>query len=343
MEITRELFLRQCRPRFGAANPERMHLEHWEWMVRTGKDPYYVRQDLDLLSEWNYRDPDWCFKRFGMSRTPMPDGRIICIAGEHEDGYDPNFCIYNDVIVLRPAEGQANITLDSGKVEIYGYPKNVFPPTDFHSATLVNEHIFIIGRLGYQGTREPADTPIYTLNTKTYEVQPITATGTPPGWIYKHHAAYDPAAHAITVRGGYIEQRDFEKQTPYTAAHRLRLNDMTWERLADRETHRRFLLKQSEYDGRSTGVEPQPADFQPPYVPHTWLGTEQYGDNGIPKHAIDIRGVRVTFEELTDIRMFVEGDLSWEIIDQLLTDVTNSLRETTGRDWSYDEVDTFGD
>ena len=34
MEITRELFDQQRRPRFGTANPERMNLAFWEWMIR---------------------------------------------------------------------------------------------------------------------------------------------------------------------------------------------------------------------------------------------------------------------------------------------------------------------
>ena len=71
---------------------------------------------------------------------------MICIAGEHEDYYDPDFCIYNDVVVLG---------LD-GSVEIYGYPKDVFPPTDFHTATLVGDRVIVIGRLGYMGSDIPA-------------------------------------------------------------------------------------------------------------------------------------------------------------------------------------------
>jgi len=39
--------------------------------------------------------PIWCFKRVGNTRTRLPDGRIICVGGEHEDFYDPDFCIYN--------------------------------------------------------------------------------------------------------------------------------------------------------------------------------------------------------------------------------------------------------
>ena len=34
MQITREVFDEQRRPRFGTANPERMRLEFWDWMIR---------------------------------------------------------------------------------------------------------------------------------------------------------------------------------------------------------------------------------------------------------------------------------------------------------------------
>lgn len=146
----RETFERECKRRFGRGNPERMRLAHWEWMVRTGEDPYVVRHDLGLepnvrgcgAGAWDPADPDWCFTRFGMTRTRLSDDRIICIGGEHEDWYDPDFCIYNDVVVLRPAAGQDEVTLDSGEVEIYGYSPDVFPPTDFHSATAALGSIF---------------------------------------------------------------------------------------------------------------------------------------------------------------------------------------------------------
>ena len=36
-EISRELFDQQRRPRFGNANPERMTLAFWEWMIRGGE------------------------------------------------------------------------------------------------------------------------------------------------------------------------------------------------------------------------------------------------------------------------------------------------------------------
>ena len=83
--------------------------------------------------------PGWCFDRFGQSTTVLPDGREVLIAGEHEDYYDPDFFIYNDVVVRAP----------DGKVAIYGYSKEAFPPTDFHTATLLPDSIVLIGSLGY--------------------------------------------------------------------------------------------------------------------------------------------------------------------------------------------------
>jgi hypothetical protein len=44
--------------------------------------------------------------------------------GEHEDFYDPDFCIYNDVFVHER----------DGSVAIYGYPESVFPPTDYDAS-----------------------------------------------------------------------------------------------------------------------------------------------------------------------------------------------------------------
>lgn len=347
MDVSREVFEQQCKHRFGTKNPEQFKMDYWEWMVRCGREPYSVRKDLGLEPNWFARskddegrqpNPDWCFKRYGMSRTTMPDGRVICIAGEHEDSYDPDFCIYNDVVVLRPAHGQSVISLESGGVEIYGYPDCVFPPTDFHSATMINKAIFVIGRLGYHGTRVPRLTPVFMLDTTTYEMKSIETTGPYPGWIYKHHASYDPASDSITVRGGFIEVRDFERETPYSAAHRLNLADMRWEIVSTHEQHRWFIFE---------AVDPTPDDFceaeetsfRPQNVPYTWLMSEE---RGAPVYSIDIRGVRVTFYDFyTEIRALVEGDLPYQVVEQLLADIQMNLREYTKADWRFRELQSF--
>lgn len=61
------------------------------------------------------------FRRFGRSSTLLADGRLVLIGGEHEDSYDSDFCIYNDVVVRHP----------DGRLEVFGYPKEVFPRQTF--------------------------------------------------------------------------------------------------------------------------------------------------------------------------------------------------------------------
>jgi hypothetical protein len=40
-----------------------------------------------------------------------------------------------------------------GRVDICGYPQDVFPPTDFHTATLLEDAILLIGAAGYTAKR----------------------------------------------------------------------------------------------------------------------------------------------------------------------------------------------
>lgn len=98
--------------------------------------------------------------------------------------------IYNDVIVYHSDNTAGNPHFD-----IYGYPENVFPPTDFHSATYIPGHnaIFIIGNLGY-GSKQLVDsqargeTPVYRLEIGTWKIEKVDTNGPGPGWIYHHQA-----------------------------------------------------------------------------------------------------------------------------------------------------------
>jgi hypothetical protein len=164
MQISRELFDRQRRPRFGNANPERMRLEFWEWMISGEENPskdeegglagsgfimragklksgYGPHRARDLFNvPLNREDgPIWTFDRMGRTTSELPDGRVVCISGEHEDSYDPDFCIYNDVVVFGPKD----------RIAVYGYPREIFLPTDFHTATVFGNRIIIVGGLGY--------------------------------------------------------------------------------------------------------------------------------------------------------------------------------------------------
>lgn len=123
------------------------------------------------------------------------------IAGEHEDHYAPNFFIYNDVIVYDP----------NGKISVFGYPNAIFPPTDFHTATFNGDHLYIIGSLGYHGTRQPGVTPIYRLNLKNYAIDKIDASGEAPGWIYRHRATLK-SEYEILISGGKIVTFENERE-----------------------------------------------------------------------------------------------------------------------------------
>lgn len=129
------------------------------------------------------------------------DRWVVSIGGEHEDWYDADFMIYNDVIVRD----------FHGGVHIFGYPKDVFPPTDFHTATLVGEldynpdfhevGIYIIGGIGYKEDREWWRTPVYELDLRTMEIHAREFRNEEPGWIFEHEATLiEP--HLIRVKGG---------------------------------------------------------------------------------------------------------------------------------------------
>lgn len=156
-----------------------------------------------------------------MSETPLPDGRTIFVGGEHEDYYDPDFYIYNDVIVRH----------SDGRIEIYGYPRDVFPPTDFHSATLVGDAIILIGSLGYMNERDAPRTPVYRLDLLTYRIERLD-TGRPnPGWIYGHTA--ELVGNTIRIRGGKRhEVAGSEKRLVANAqAFELQIDRFRWKRV----------------------------------------------------------------------------------------------------------------
>jgi len=176
LEITPKEFKKGRKRRFGKANPEPVNIPFWNAMVRTGWNAYEAN-DLFDLSSFGNSEPTWCHDRFGMSLTCLPDGRFVQVAGEHEDGYDPDFCIYNDVVVH---DGR-------GEFQIHAYPEKVFPPTDFHTATLVGSWIYLIGNLSYPEHRK-TQAQVMRLNLQNWSIEPVATQGDDPGWIHGHQA-----------------------------------------------------------------------------------------------------------------------------------------------------------
>jgi hypothetical protein len=352
-KVTRKLFREWRSPRIGRSNPERMSNPVWEWIIRCQLSAYGVDQRLKGPSSFN-AGPCWCFQRFGQSSTLLPDGRIVLIGGEHEDSYDPDFYIYNDVVVRYPG----------GRLEIFGYPKEAFPPTDYHSATLVRSGIIMIGCLGYPGQRKSHTTPVCRLDLDTFVISPVTASGSAPGWIHGHTAALSEDGGSIMIRGGKLD-RGAEGNSLVENLDDWRLHMMTgrWERLSERRWQRWEVRRQdrklnhlwrirqalwmeklgaakefAERFGKMTeglglpsleeelGVRPNLqlcARLYRPEVAHESLPKAE-SEAGV--HRISVGGVIVRYvEEMHCIQMTVEGDLPQATVNALASDLHAKL------------------
>lgn len=219
------------RTRYGTANPEQVENALWEQARDEDWSGYALRQHLAIefgrshlrqdFSDSAYRDttpgPFWSWRRFGRTSTALPDGRVIHIAGEHEDGYDPDFCIYNDVVV----------DYAGGPREFFLYPKDAFPPTDFHTATLVGREIVLIGSLGYHDLRLAGTTQVLKLDTRSLRIERVSTAGDGPGWL-SDHIAERLGETSILVVGGKVATADAYE--PNTGVFELDLLTMTWRR-----------------------------------------------------------------------------------------------------------------
>lgn len=198
IDIDRALFEAHFPPRFGLGNPELIDNPYWQWEIRRRLDgndmyPSRVRRGLGIDQREQAFTPAWTFSRMGSTETVLEDGTRVFISGEYEDWYDPDFYIYNDVIVARPC----------GAISIFGYPREIFPPTDFHTATLVGSRVIVIGSIGYPEGRKIGGTPVYSLDLADYAIEPLASDGPAPGWIHDHEAELLPGG-VIAVRGGNV-------------------------------------------------------------------------------------------------------------------------------------------
>ncbi len=226
---TEKDFLEWQIPRFGTENPTIVHSEHWRACIYSREEAYSIGSQYDKSSG----GPTWCFSRFGQSLTRVNDKEIY-IAGEHEDSYDPDFYIYNDVVVVNSDD----------TVEIYNYPKEVFPPTDFHTASLIDaQTILIIGSLGYMDQRKENVTPVYALNIDNFQIEKIETYGDNPGWIYRHKAILDDENKSIKIVGGEVQSKTYLENID---EWQLDLNTYQWTRLTNKKWKRWRLLRKDE-------------------------------------------------------------------------------------------------
>ncbi|KAF2500966.1 hypothetical protein BU16DRAFT_186604 [Lophium mytilinum] len=220
--ISSEQFLSGCNRLFGTKNPDRLDMPFWDAMIRSGKNAWvagnYFKDKFGVKRDFP-GTPVWCAERFGQSITRLPDGRVIQIGGEHEDSYDPDFCIYNDVWEHHP----------DGSFVVYSYPEDVFQPTDNHSATLMGGYIYVIGCLGYGENPRYDHTPVYKLDTASFAMEEVEVVGEAPGRIYKH-AAVVVSEHEICVSGGKVSKTEEGPNTDNDTENILNISDSTWRR-----------------------------------------------------------------------------------------------------------------
>jgi hypothetical protein len=174
-------------------NPTKIDKPFWKYMIaRPNLNGYVARKKLGLDNVAAYnKGPVFCFQRMGMTETKLPDGRVVYIGGEHEDFYDPDFFIYNNVVVVRgesdePGNTDEEVHPRPEDIDIYGYPTDVFLPTDFHTATYYKdessgkEYIYIIGGLGYEDGPHRERTITHRLDLQDFSIRRLETGGNVP-------------------------------------------------------------------------------------------------------------------------------------------------------------------
>ena len=348
--VTPESFTEWRAARTGAGNPERMTNPVWVWLARHPEISAYQAYK-HFGGDGTGRSAGWTNHRFGQTRTVLPDGRTLAIAGEHEDGYDPDFWIYNDVIVTAP----------NGDVEIYGYLRDAFPPTDFHSATLVGDHLYLVGNLGYANSRRRR-AQVLRMHTGTLAVEPVETTGEDPGWIFEHQATRSDDGSSITVSRGQCDIQRGERHFLREAIddYVLDLTTLIWTRLTDRRWQQfelargdgrignlwdisqladyverpddEFCAQQAakyrERLGREPDLDAWRSRFQPP-VPHEELPRD---DDEWRVHRIRVDGTIVRYvDDHRGARVVIEGAVPASVVSALLDDLRTKLsRADTG-------------
>jgi hypothetical protein len=345
--IDRDKFLAWRSPRQVNESPTCLDNPLWHWLIRTRHPAYSANEAFNGPSSFD-AGPMWCFDRFGKSETALPDGRVIHIGGEHEDDYDPDFFIYNDVTVI-----DAN-----GSIEIRGYERDIFPPTDFHSATLTGTSILIIGCFGYPEQRMAGHTPVYKLALDTMTIAPVETSGEAPGWIQRHTAELSDDGRTIILRGGEIwrgDKRSMQENIDswsldVTTGRWTRLTALDWQRWTmlrvDRKQSRLYDVRQELWrrDHGWSGMESYwRHDDKPDFealaalyqLDATSPAPEQMSEYNVYRVYIDGVAVRFT-EERWLVHALVEGRLPNERLEELQSKTLATLQRIDLAGWEIE-------
>lgn len=348
--LDRDEFLAWRSPRQVTDSPTRLDNPLWHWLVRTRHSGYCANEAFKGPSSFS-AGPVWCFDRFGKSETTLPDGRVIHIGGEHEDFYDPDFYIYNDVIVVDP----------DGRIEIRGYTRDVFPPTDFHSATLAGNTLFIVGGLGYRGQRVAGRTPVFRLNLETMTIAPMETSGEAPGWIYRHSARISDDGCAIVVHGGAVwlsDERTMrdnidEWSLDMATGRWTRVTSLNWQQWTmvrvDRKRNRLYDVRQELWHRdhgwpghESYWTHDDEPDFEALAMLYRLDESAPPPQEGMQANVfqVNIDGVAVTFtEDGWSVKAMVEGRISDARLEELQRRTLMTLQRLDASEWEIEPVD----
>ncbi len=346
--VTRDRFLVWRCPRRGVFNGQRMSNPVWEWLLRSRWSSWKAQTFFEAKTSME-SGPCWSAQRYGQSRTELGDGRVVEIGGEHEDHYDPDFFIYNDVIIRGPGR----------TLELFGYPTHVFPPTDFHSASLVGERIITIGALGYPDDRRSDETPVFALDTSGWTFARLKPRGEPPGWLYGHKATTE--GHRLTLTGGsrvvvvsgaqHIVDNFDDWQLDLKALSWRRLTKRPWQQwsidpIDPRHLNRLFEIEmltyhralKSDFDREQVeawkkryGPLPDFKLFEGRYQPPVHFVALPQREDEPREHCINLDGVRVRFvEESRSVAVTFEGKLPPKTVTRVLSHVVSTLTALEG-------------
>ncbi|MEM1174895.1 MAG: hypothetical protein AAGI27_08770 [Pseudomonadota bacterium] len=343
-DVTQDLFSEWRGPKRGTANPENMSNPVWRWLVDTRLPAYTANKAMNGPPSVE-AGPVWCFDRFGQSKTTLPDGRTVLIGGEHEDYYDSDFYIYNDVVVRS----------ESGDVDIYGYPDDIFPPTDGHTATLLEDSILLIGSLSYPEYRLDGYTQVMRLDLETFVFSQVETTGQGPGWIGNHTAEFEDQGDWIRVSGGSVSAYDGTWYLENIDEWRLNIRTWTWERLTAKNWCRFAILREDnammhlsslrhllwsrdvrwknfddEYAAmtQKLGGEPRLDEIATLYHPELAdvVFPEDEDEDEYRTYRIRLGDVVVRYVESSfDIRVTVEGTLPGRTVEKLKSDLIQRI------------------
>jgi len=221
----------------------------------------------------------------------------------------------------------------SDQIEIYGYPADLFPPTDFHTATVVDERIVIVGCLGYQQSRRPGHTPVYSLDLGDYRISEVPTAGENPGWIFKHQADVDTNG-AIKIWGGEVVQMTGDKRQRYRRSlddYTLDTKSWSWVRTT-KQNWRQFSICQESRGPFVLDRHPKPEALLPRNIDYVLTNCEEW--NGA---RFIVAGVPVSLRVgISFIDLVIEGDLAGETCQNLAEEVRRNAEAAIGSRCIFD-------